>query len=95
MCADCATVFVDLIADNLDLPMRSNGYNLLAVVFFTIASLAVMVVTVEMRGRHTGILGGLGQPKLRSSSYGARRATAAATRPMRAAPSPTVTDAEK
>lgn len=60
--ADCAKGFGDLFADALGLHTRPNAYNILAVVIFTFFAFSVMVITVERKGRHTGILGGLDAP---------------------------------
>lgn len=59
--SDCATGYGDLVADALGLHMRHNGLNLLAVALFALAGFAVLIIMVEVKGRHTSILGGLGR----------------------------------
>lgn len=60
MWEDCATGFGDLVADVLGLHMRPIGFNFFALVLFAVGSFALLVITVEMKGRHVGILRGLG-----------------------------------
>lgn len=83
-CADCATGFGDLVADALGLHMRPHGYNLFAVGLFALTAFAIMVITVEVKGRHTGILEGLRQQSSNSSRRTQdRKKTATATELMK------------
>ena len=58
--ADCATGFDDMVADALGLHMCPNGFSFLVAVLFAIGGVILLVMSVELKGSHLGILRGLG-----------------------------------